>query len=1174
MPQIAPGEGPPSDPGLIRPASSASASAVRSATASGVRGPTASHAGEDPEVAFGRYLIGQGLISPDQAREAYKLLVNYRQKFPQVNLSQVLAKHGMADKDRLRVAYQGFHAQSPSSSRAGSSSGSGFFPAPGGVAGSGSSSSERFGFKTAELDPGSSGGGPPIPATIDPDAVPGSPFASVRAPGRSGSGQFAPVPSTIDPDAAPPPGSPFASVRASGSGMFAQPMVPDTIDPDAGMLGSRGGSGIQGGGMFGVPATIDPDAGMFGSNPGTNPWGSPAGSGAFGVPATIDPDAGMFGSNPGTNPYGGPAGSGAFGVPATIDPDAIPMGPGGIPNTLDPDGAPLGLGGIPNTLDPDGAPFGLGGIPNTLDPDGAPLGLGGIPNTIDPDGGDMPVIPHTIDPEAGTLLERGPRGTHAGPRGTHRGPRGTHAQSRGSQAGPRGTHPQASTRGSHAGPHGTHALGPHGTHRGPRGTHGPGGTHPQASSRGSRGTHAGPRGSGAGPRGTHRERGGGIAEPGIDPFAQPLEIKPQGSAELSHEDEHEDTDIQSSTGGGTKTKKRKQREQLAGPKKKPVAPIAAAAVGVVVLLCGGVFMILRSERNKAEKGRFMEALKSQPLDRLAELAKGLPAAVLSDPEVEAKIKEINEKLEKAKRRQNALEILERLQRVTKLEERLQVCEEALAVDDTLGRAYVERARVKYALSKRNALAASSPNANELIKPALEDTLNAIRVEPDSPDAYLFQAQLFLASGDRTSALTALKRVQDLDPESALGQLAFGLQEEVNRRWDQAIAHYDKAIERNVTLVEGYLGRARARIQKSEYARALSDAKEALRRDQTSSEALTLQAEARYYASGRSDRTGPLGDLNAALKLDPSNGHSLALRAYTRLERESTGRVTSSESDLKQAEQDALAALRVDPEEWLADAALAEIADARKQKSMPLTHATKAVEKSKHPDAYLLRGRLRAKDGDDDNSSSDFDWVLRLTENLPGYGRTRARALTNKAAIHIKRRELTEAKQKLEKALELDNNLPEAYFNRGLARYYDYEARHQQSDLQQALMDFSEALNRKQALGDAYFYRALGYIDSGRYDEALKDLEQGEALVQEGEGFFNIRQVDFYRGVAYMRKEEKERALELFKKFVEVSNPGDKAHPQAKEWIRELERELNPAQPTDGGTPEPPPPSGE
>ena len=59
-------------------------------------------------IAFGKFLMKRGVLTSDQVRKAYQLLQGYRQRFPSVNLAQVLDRHGMADKDVLRPLYQEF----------------------------------------------------------------------------------------------------------------------------------------------------------------------------------------------------------------------------------------------------------------------------------------------------------------------------------------------------------------------------------------------------------------------------------------------------------------------------------------------------------------------------------------------------------------------------------------------------------------------------------------------------------------------------------------------------------------------------------------------------------------------------------------------------------------------------------------------------------------------------------------------------------------------------------------------------------------------------------------------------------------------------------------------------------------------------------------------------------
>ena len=84
-----------------------------------------SQAGQDVDIEFGKYLIGQGALTPEQVREAYKLLVGYRERLPNVNLAQVLARHGMGTKEDLRDHYTRFRGASMGGSAVGSAVGSG-----------------------------------------------------------------------------------------------------------------------------------------------------------------------------------------------------------------------------------------------------------------------------------------------------------------------------------------------------------------------------------------------------------------------------------------------------------------------------------------------------------------------------------------------------------------------------------------------------------------------------------------------------------------------------------------------------------------------------------------------------------------------------------------------------------------------------------------------------------------------------------------------------------------------------------------------------------------------------------------------------------------------------------------------------------------------------------------
>ena len=497
------------------------------------------------------------------------------------------------------------------------------------------------------------------------------------------------------------------------------------------------------------------------------------------------------------------------------------------------------------------------------------------------------------------------------------------------------------------------------------------------------------------------------------------------------------------------------------------------------------------------------------------------------------------------RRGEALELLARP--AEGLEARLRQCEAALALDPSCAPALVARATVRWAIARRDALEADHFAWSERLQPALADTVEAIRLEPAWLEAYLLEARLRLVAGDPQAAGAALRRAFDLDPESPTGQLASGLAAELEHRWDDALRHHDRALALDWKLVAARLGRARVRLLQGDPARAGQDAEEALRLDPGSAEALTLQAEARYLASGGSDRAGPLRDLDAALKLDPSSGQALALRAYVGLERLADGRVVSPRADLDAAEVDARRALRVDSRAWRADLVLAEVAGARTQDSDALAHATRAVATSRHPVASLLLARLHERRGDLEAAARDLEAVLDRTDGLPGHQRARARALVEKAALDEGRGRLSEARRALKEALALDPSLATAWYQRGRLDYHDYEVRRQKSDLLAALRDLDRALLLDPGLSDAWLYRALACIDAGRLEDALRDLEQAERCA----GAANPARIDFYRGVVFKRLGDKPRAIAALERYMERSLPGDKAYTQAKEWLAEL-----------------------
>ncbi|MCO5164955.1 MAG: hypothetical protein M9894_01120 [Planctomycetes bacterium] len=676
---------------------------------------------------------------------------------------------------------------------------------------------------------------------------------------------------------------------------------------------------------------------------------------------------------------------------------------------------------------------------------------------------------------------------------------------------------------------------------GPRGTHaGPGGT------------HAGPGGTHAGPGGTHRQRAFGTdAGSALLPAAQPVQLPPplQLKPDLDGEEDEDDgaslddgaaagvgdTDIQSSTFGAAKAK-RTRRPAPARARSGPPVPVIAGVAGVVVVgLTFGMWMFAqRMELRNAKRG-FLAAVGTEPAAESLKRRETLPARLLEDPEVAAELKKLQAAVDRLEARAAAEKELARLPSATSPEERLAICNRAVAADETYALALVARGRVRVTLARKAALdKGEQVKTPDLIAEGMHDVDQAILVEPTSAAAYLAKAQLYMLQANdpdaRQRAQSSLQNVTSQDPAGPLGALAQGLLEQLRRDLEKAIEHFNRAITADPKLVDGYLARAEARLRRREYPAALTDASTAVRMDPSSSDALTLQAEARYFATrdatNRSgDRTGALADLDRALQLDSSNGRALAMRAYARLERDRVGDILSTDDEVEQARRDASRAVLADPEQPLAYVALAEIASARRSSAEALVHAAKGVERGRHmPLVYLVRGRLRAHEGDE-QAVQDFDEVLRLDPGNP-------RALTNKAAVLIARQEFDNARAYLDNAISADPELSEAYFQRGLIHL---KSRPRQ--FQPAIDDLSRAIELKAQFAAAYFYRAVAFSYQNKWEDCIDDLKKAEAQRRDDTRGFHIRDIYLLRGHCHFQKREWREAQTAYQEFQKVAPPG-------------------------------------
>lgn len=340
--------------------------------------------------------------------------------------------------------------------------------------------------------------------------------------------------------------------------------------------------------------------------------------------------------------------------------------------------------------------------------------------------------------------------------------------------------------------------------------------------------------------------------------------------------------------------------------------VAVAVVTVIGLLAG---YVLRQRALAEQKAAFLTAVESSPAEEALALGERLDEALLEDDEVSTALEKLRTVVAAARARAKAEELLAGLIGVSDLEERVRICDAAVEADPTFARAYVERARARYALAKRQAASkGGSIKLANLAAPALTDLGEAMNQDPESPWPHYVRAMILLEDAgnprNEVRALKALQRVHELDPEGALGYLAQGRIELVRNHPEEAIGLFDQAIDVDPKIIDGYLARAEARMRRGDYAGARRDSDTAAQMDKTSSQALALRGQARFLQNN--DRVGAIRDFDAALRGDATCVRALAWRAYARLERDAIGQILSSDQVVHAAKVDAEQALEMDP----------------------------------------------------------------------------------------------------------------------------------------------------------------------------------------------------------------------------------------------------------------------
>jgi tetratricopeptide (TPR) repeat protein len=308
------------------------------------------------------------------------------------------------------------------------------------------------------------------------------------------------------------------------------------------------------------------------------------------------------------------------------------------------------------------------------------------------------------------------------------------------------------------------------------------------------------------------------------------------------------------------------------------------------------------------------------------------------------------------------------------------------------------------------------------------------------------------------------------PSAALPSLAtadeyhqVGVELRAQRKWEEAIAAFDKALELDPTFANAFSDRCNVLRSTRQFDRGVADCNRAIELDPSLVAAYLNRANL-YDDHG--DFELALADYNRAIELEPTVAvvHRNRGVAYKR------------HGDVELALADYNRAIELDPAYALAYVSRGGIERERGQFEAAAKDLDKAIELDPaQPIAYVNRGLLRSDQADIAGAVADFDKAIQLD---PTY----ADAYARRAGALIDKGDYETAIADAQRAIELEPSLAEGYYSRGLANAYLG-----MDDV--ALSDYNRAIELEPNHMGAISARARVYMRQRNTEAALVDTER-------------------------------------------------------------------------------------
>ena len=436
-------------------------------------------------------------------------------------------------------------------------------------------------------------------------------------------------------------------------------------------------------------------------------------------------------------------------------------------------------------------------------------------------------------------------------------------------------------------------------------------------------------------------------------------------------------------------------------------------------------------------------------------------------------------------------------------------------------------------------------ATELISPRFEtmpaeDVDQAIaiydemvRLDPESPNAYLRRGYAWIVRREFGNAITDFDQAICIDHESAGAYLLRGTAWKELKQFEYALADFSEAIKLDPALRNAYVQRGAVRGLRKEFDQGLADLDEAIRLDQSYSPSYSGRG---WIRMSKGDLVLALADFDEAIRLDPNDASSFGNRGCLYVEQKKT----------EQAFADFAESIRLNPKDAKAFHNRALLYHHRSEWDLAIRDCNEAIRLDPtNASSYYYRGRSLQFKGEILQAIADFGKVLSLTpDDFNAYvhrgaafaGRNRwtdaisdfSNALRlkpeNAETLDLRARCLMSidsfdlALADASEATRLEPTRASFRMHRGAILVNRSLKRDTKSDLDQAISDYNEAARLDPHNAMIFMNRAIAFFNQKKFGFATLEAIVADEL--------NPRQipVDHMKDVANQSKQAADRIL--------------------------------------------------